>query len=93
MSGPAREAVFKSIRASLGRDRLDERGRRAIDERLASPKANVIPARGQLEGEALIALFISEAERVNVTIARVTDFRRFLPPSPASCATAICRRG
>ncbi len=30
-----------------------------------------MPARGQLEGEPLIELFISEAERVNVTVARV----------------------
>jgi L-lactate dehydrogenase complex protein LldG len=69
-----RDAVLQAIRTSLGRGRLDAAGRRAVDERLANPKANIVPARGQLEGEALIALFISEAERVNATVARVDGF-------------------
>lgn len=33
-----------------------------------------MPARGQLQGEALIGLFISEAERVNVTLVRVDGY-------------------
>ncbi len=70
----ARDSVLQAIRASLRRGRLDEAGRRAVDERLATPKANVVPARGQLEGEPLIALFISEAERVNANVARVDGF-------------------
>ncbi|MFO1129139.1 MAG: LUD domain-containing protein [Rhodospirillales bacterium] len=70
----SRDAVFTSIRASLGRGRLDDAARRAIDQRLANPKANVVPARGQLQGEALIGLFISEAERVNVTLVRVDGY-------------------
>ena len=82
----ARDAVLQSIRASLGRGRLDEAGRRAVDQRLATPKANVVPARGQLEGEPLIALFIAEAERVNVTVARVDGF-----PAVPSAVTGFLR--
>lgn len=72
MSGAgARNAILGSIRRSLGRGPLDEAARAALDERLAAPSPNLVPARADLPQEERVALFISMAERVTATVARV----------------------
>lgn len=67
----ARQTVLEAIRGALGRGVLAGETVAALDRRLAAPTANVVPARGQLEGDALIELFVAEAERVNATTVRV----------------------
>jgi L-lactate dehydrogenase complex protein LldG len=82
MSEGSRQAVLGAIRAALGRGRLDAGDADALDRRLAAPAANVVPARGQRDGEALVQLFVAEAERVNAAVARVPGW----PSVPAVVA-------
>ena len=73
MSGAgARDAIFGSIRRSLGRGPLDEAARAALDERLAKPVPNLVPARTDISGDERIALFASMAESVFATVERVS---------------------
>ena len=73
MSGAgARDAIFGSIRRSLGRGPLDEAARAALDERLAKPAPNLVPARTDVSGDERIALFASMAESVFATVERVS---------------------
>jgi L-lactate dehydrogenase complex protein LldG len=69
-----REQILAAIRKALGRDQLDRAGRDAVDRRLGRPHANVVPMRGQLDGPGKVALFIAEAERVNATTRRLSDW-------------------
>ncbi|MDE0049400.1 MAG: lactate utilization protein [Rhodospirillales bacterium] len=73
MSGPgARDAILGSIRRSLGRGPLDEAARAALDEKLASPAPNIVPARSDISQDERIALFTSMAEAVFATVERVS---------------------
>jgi L-lactate dehydrogenase complex protein LldG len=65
-----REAILGAVRASLGRG-AGEGPARVVDARLAEPKPNLIPARGRLGGDALLELFVTMAEEVSATVARV----------------------
>ena len=71
MSG-ARDAILGSIRRSLGRGPLDETARAALDERIARPTPNLVPARSALPDEERVALFASMAEGVFATVDRVS---------------------
>lgn len=72
----SRERMLGSIREALGRGRLPAETREALERRLRFPRANVVPARGQLDGAARIDLFIAEAERVNATTERLSGWQR-----------------
>jgi len=67
----AREAILGSIRRALDRREPADVAAAAIASRLANPKANVIPERGQDQGGEAIERFTFEAERVNATTERV----------------------
>lgn len=84
----ARDAVLGRVRRSLGRDAdraatdRDATDRsatdrsnaeRAVAERLSRRAAGPVPERGRLDRAARIALFIREAERVDVSIDTVAD--------------------
>ena len=72
MSGAGgRDAILGSIRRSLGRGPLDEAARAPLDERLASPAPNLVPARAALPQEERVALFVAMAEAVSATVDRV----------------------
>ena len=72
MSGAGgRDAILGSIRRSLGRGPLDKAACAALDEGLAAPKANLVPARADLPQEERVALFVSMAEAVSATVDRV----------------------
>ena len=84
MSG--RDAILGRVRKALaGGGSIDER-RRMVDERLAEAPAGLIPARGQLDDKARLALFRAMAEKVDATVqivkardkvpAAVTDYLR-----------------
>jgi len=67
----AREAILARIRTSLGVTG-DEVSRNAtVDDRLRKAPRGVIPGRGQLPPAERVALFITMAERVSATVARV----------------------
>lgn len=70
MSG--REAILGAVRRSLQR-RPDDGAAAAVDARLGERPRGPVPQRGQLEGEALLALFLAQAEGVNATVARVAE--------------------
>ena len=72
MSGAGRDAVLGSIRRSLGRGPLDEAARASLDERLARPAPNLVPARAALPEEERVALFVAMAEAVCATTDRVS---------------------
>ena len=71
MTTSARADIFANIRRSLGTTGNERPRRHVVDERLASPPKGPIPARGQVEADARIALFRAEAERVFATVAEV----------------------
>ncbi len=65
----SRTAILSKIKAT--RDRRDETARRAaVESRLARPVAGLIPARGQLDPEGRIALFLDMIERTGATHER-----------------------
>jgi L-lactate dehydrogenase complex protein LldG len=81
-----RDAILGRVRKALaGGGSIDER-RRAVEERLAEAPAGLIPARGQLDDKARLALFRAMAEKVDATVqivkardkvpAAVTDYLR-----------------
>ena len=67
-----RNAILGSIRRSLGRGPLDEAARAALDEKLAAPAPNIVPARSDISQDERIALFTSMAEAVFATVERVS---------------------
>lgn len=68
----SRSAILAKIRAT--RDTGDEAARLvAVQGRLAHPVAGLIPARGQLDPEGRIALFLAMIEKAGATHERVPD--------------------
>ncbi len=67
-----RDAILGSIRRSLGRGALDETARAALDERMAKPAPNLVPARTDISQDERVALFTSMAEAVFATVDRVS---------------------
>ena len=67
-----RDAILGSIRRSLGRGPLDEAARAALDERMACPKPNLVPARTDVSQDERVALFTAMAEAVFATVERVS---------------------
>ena len=66
-----RDAILGSIRRSLGRGPLDEDARAALEERIAKPTPNLVPARTDISQDERIELFTSMAEAVFATVDRV----------------------
>ena len=62
----ARETIFSNLRARLKEDGASRQATAAL--RLANPKANLIPAKGQ---QASVERFIEEAEKVDTITHRV----------------------
>ena len=69
MSG--REAVLGKVRRALGVSGGEIKRRAEVEARLASPKPNLIPARGQLPPEQRVELFRIMAERVSASVRRL----------------------
>lgn len=68
MSG--RDVILSRIRASLG-PTDDVARRKAVEARLARPVKGVVPARGQLEPDARLALFRQKAAEAAATVETV----------------------
>jgi L-lactate dehydrogenase complex protein LldG len=72
MSSNARDAVLGRLRRALGRgSRTPDDLRRQLLARLAAPQPVLIPARGNLELEGRIRLFIAQASAVQTEVVRV----------------------
>jgi L-lactate dehydrogenase complex protein LldG len=67
----ARDDILANIRRSLGVKGNERTRRQAVAERLDRAPKGVIPARGQVSGEALIELFRREAEAALATVHMV----------------------
>ena len=66
-----RDAILGSIRRWLGRGPLDDAARAAVDERIAKPTPNIVPARTDIPQDERVALFTEMAEAVFATVDRV----------------------
>lgn len=73
MNSRSRTEIFAELRRALGVTGAEAPRRRAIADRLARAPHGVIPARGQIEGAARIALFRAEAERALASVAEVAS--------------------
>ena len=75
MSAQARDAVLDRLRRALGRGRETSALRRAIEERLKQPQADLVPARGDLDRLGRLRLFTAQAEAVQTTVRRVDHYQ------------------
>jgi len=69
----AREDIFRNIRRSLGVTGNERIRRHIVAERIENAPRGIIPARGQVSGEALIALFRAQAEAALATVAELSS--------------------
>lgn len=71
----ARERLFDALRRALRRSGggAPEELRREVEERIANPRPNLIPARARVAGEERIALFTRMAKAVGTEIERVGE--------------------
>ena len=69
----AREEIFSAVRRSLGVSGQEQPRREAVNERIAKAPRGIVPERGQLSGEALLALFEEQAKATLATIDRAKD--------------------
>lgn len=66
-----REAILSRIRASLGRGPLGHDRLRELEDRLVHHRANVVPARGQLDAPGRLQLFQQSVSSRGLTVARL----------------------
>jgi L-lactate dehydrogenase complex protein LldG len=66
-----REAVLGKLRRALGVSGEEMERRRAVAERLDHPRANLVPARGQLDRNGRVELFCRMAEKVSASVRRL----------------------
>jgi L-lactate dehydrogenase complex protein LldG len=69
----ARERILDSVRRGLKRGPLDAAARAECEARLAAHAPGLIPARGQLKGEALVELFAQQAKKVAASVERLAS--------------------
>lgn len=84
----ARDEIYRSIRRSLGVTGEERPRNTAVDERLAGAPRGLVPQRGQLQGEALIELFRTQAATTLASLEEVDT----LDAVPAAVADYL-RRG
>ena len=86
-----RDAILGSIRRSLGRGPLDEAARAALDEKLAAPAPNIVPARSDISQDERIALSPPWPRRCSRPWS-VSPARTPCPaPSPTTSRARTCR--
>lgn len=67
----ARADIFANIRRALHVSGTEQPRRRVVEDRLAHAPKGLVPARGQIAGDDLCALFRAEAERVAASVSEV----------------------
>jgi L-lactate dehydrogenase complex protein LldG len=69
-----RDQILGSIRAGLGRGQLNDAAKEALQARLKAHRRNLVPARAAaLDHAGQVALFVTMAEEVDATVARVAS--------------------
>ncbi|MGD1878822.1 MAG: lactate utilization protein C [Kiloniellaceae bacterium] len=63
--------ILSALRRSLRRDQPDEAERAAIDRRLRTPQANLIPARGQIPHAEQLDLMVTMLKELSATVVRL----------------------
>ena len=74
MSGSSRDAILSRIRHANGGRPNDPARQAVVDARLAKAAPGVIPARGQLDPEARLALFTDMATKASASVVRLADY-------------------
>ncbi len=79
MSAPssAKSAILGKIRRSLGpaaTDEAQEARKVAVAERLAKRERGILPARGQIDHQAQVQMFLDYAEKADSSVARIADY-------------------
>jgi L-lactate dehydrogenase complex protein LldG len=74
VSDRARAAVLDRLRRVLGDGHDAGVRRRTVDARLGEPRANLIPARGDLDRRGRLRLFVAQTEAVQTTVRRVDGY-------------------
>ena len=69
----ARDDIFAGIRRSLGVNGKEAPRRAAVEERLRATPRGLVPARGQLMGDALVAMFREQAEAVQASVTEIAS--------------------
>lgn len=69
----ARDGILGRIRRTRASGPDDSARRAAVLQRLSAHAPGPVPARGQVEGEARIALFVAKAEAVSASVVRVAS--------------------
>jgi L-lactate dehydrogenase complex protein LldG len=82
-----RRQTLQAIRRSLKREVLPTDRQAALEARLAAPPHGPIPARGQLDRQGKIDLFVGMAEEASCTVARLADAAEV----PAAIADYLAR--
>ena len=67
----ARDAVLGKVQRALAGSGSEAQRREVVERRLAEPKPNLIPARGQLAPEERAALFCRMAESASASVRRL----------------------
>jgi len=67
----SRDYIMGRIRWSLGRGAQQSEPCETLEARLKSPKANLIPKRGQGTAKEQRSLFVKQAKGVNATVSRI----------------------
>lgn len=67
----ARDDIFATIRSSLGVKGTEATRRQIVAERLERAPKGLIPARGQVSGEDIVAVFRTQAELALATVTEV----------------------
>jgi L-lactate dehydrogenase complex protein LldG len=95
----SRESVLNAVRRRLGVSSSDQTRDLEVESRLASAKANTVPAVGQLKGKERIDQFSSSAERKGARVFHVEDISdaanqimTFLPEDAHVALTAAAER-
>jgi L-lactate dehydrogenase complex protein LldG len=69
----ARDEILSTIRRSLGVTGREAPRRTAVEERIASAPAGLVPERAKVDGSERLALFRAQAEASLATVAEVAD--------------------
>ncbi len=67
----SRDYILGRIRWSLGRGAQQQDGADTLQTRLETPRANLIPKRGQGDIKTQTSLFVKMAKEVNATVSRI----------------------
>ncbi|WP_119420472.1 LutC/YkgG family protein [Desertibaculum subflavum] len=68
-----RDRILGAVRAGLGRNAPSGTSVAAVEDRIAHPRRNLVPARAQIPPEAQLELFASKAGELAATVERVAS--------------------